>query len=69
MSNWNQLAEIIPDDQREELADALLEALAASIWCEVKVEIREHSLYTVSLTKSKRFRHVPVTVTKVTCNA
>jgi hypothetical protein len=69
MSSWAQLAETIPEDQQEELAEALLDALAASTWCEVKVEIRDHSLYTVSLAKSKRFRHVPVTATKATCTA
>lgn len=67
MCKWNQLAEVIPEDQREELAEVLLEALASATWAEVRIEVRDHHLHEAWMAKSTRFRQPRMT--KVTCTA
>lgn len=53
MSQWAQLATLISDDHREELAAAIIESLACANWGQVCIEIRDHHLHTVITSKSK----------------
>lgn len=64
-SSWEKLTEILPEDQREELAEVLLEALAAATWAEVKIETREHHLHAAGVAKTHLFHHPK---RKITCN-
>jgi hypothetical protein len=51
MDSWQKLTAILLASDREELALALLEALASEKWHRVDIEIRDHKMHAVNITK------------------
>jgi hypothetical protein len=51
MDSWQQLTKILSLEYREELARAILEALASNQWHRVDIEIRDHRMHAVNVTK------------------
>jgi hypothetical protein len=50
-SSWQKLTQILSFEYREKLADALLEALNSSQWQRIDIEIRDHRMHAIDLTK------------------
>ena len=57
-SSWQQLTEILSSEYREELARAILEALASSQWYRIDIEIRDHRMHAVNVTKRTNLQDV-----------
>ena len=51
MDSWQQLTELLSKEYREELARAILEALASNQWHRIDIEIRDHRMHAVNVTK------------------
>jgi hypothetical protein len=51
MDSWQQLTELLSLEYREELARAILEALASQQWHRIDIEIRDHRMHAVNVTK------------------
>ena len=50
-SSWQKLTEILSSEYREELARAILDALASNQWHRIDIEIRYHRMHAVNVTK------------------
>jgi len=50
-SSWQQLTETLSIENREELARAILDALAAQQWHKIDIEIRDHRIHAVNVTR------------------
>jgi hypothetical protein len=51
MDSWQQLTELLSLEYREELARAILEALASQQWHRIDIEIRDHRMHAVNVTQ------------------
>ena len=50
-SSWQELTQLLSFESREELAKALLEALNSSQWQRIDIEIRDHRMHAIDLTR------------------
>jgi hypothetical protein len=57
-SSWQELTEILSSEYREELARAILDALASNQWHKVDIEIRDHRMHAVNVTKRMNLQEV-----------
>lgn len=55
MTTWDQLTNTLPPEQREELAQSLLAAMAADCWSTVEIETRDHHLHALNVKCSRLF--------------
>ncbi len=62
MNSWQKLTAILLLEDREELAGAILEALASEKWYRVDIEIRYHQVHAVNITK--RITTTPKVITR-----
>lgn len=59
MDSWQELTEKLPEESRDELAMAILEALESDHWYRVDVEIRFNRIHAVNITKRVTMMKVP----------
>lgn len=64
-NSWHILTQILTYDHKEELAGAILEALKSQYWHRIDIEIRDHRMHAINVTrrtnlpKVKNSTHVP----------
>ncbi len=51
MDSWQKLSLELSFESREQLAKAMLEALHSSQWQRIDIEIRDHRMHAIDLTK------------------
>jgi hypothetical protein len=51
MDSWQKLTKILSVESRNELARVLLEALNSSQWQRIDIEIRDHRMHAIDLTR------------------
>lgn len=49
--SWQELTKVLSIEHRQELARSILEALASSQWYRIEIEIRDHRMHAVNVTK------------------
>jgi len=57
-SSWQELTKVLSSEYREELARAILDALASNQWHRVDIEIRDHRMHAVNVTKRTNLSEV-----------
>jgi len=58
-SSWKKLTELLSMEYREEVARAILDALASKQWHKVDIEIRDHRIHAINVTKRISTTEVP----------
>jgi hypothetical protein len=54
--SWQKLTEILSDEHKEDLAKMLLEALTSEQWNMVEIEVSNHAMHRIYITKGIRLR-------------
>jgi hypothetical protein len=54
--SWQQLTEILLDEHKEDLAKMLLEALNSEQWNMVEIEVNDHTIHRIYITRGIRLR-------------
>jgi hypothetical protein len=66
MDSWQQVTELLSKEHKEELAKALLEALATDRWYyRIEIEVKDHIMHRINVTKGVHLRK-PASRTNVT---
>jgi hypothetical protein len=55
-NSWQQLTEILSDEHKEDLAKMLLEALTSEQWNMVEIEVNDHTMHRIYITRGVRLR-------------
>ncbi|OGO26440.1 MAG: hypothetical protein A2136_05555 [Chloroflexi bacterium RBG_16_54_11] len=50
-SSWQELTELLSAESRQQLARVMLEALKSSQWQRIDIEIRDHRMHAIDLTR------------------
>ncbi|OGC95293.1 MAG: hypothetical protein A2029_01370 [Chloroflexi bacterium RBG_19FT_COMBO_47_9] len=56
--SWQELTKILSTEYRQELAKSILEALASSQWHRIEIEIRDHRMHAVNVTRRTNLSEV-----------
>jgi len=57
-NSWQELTKVLSIELRQELARSILEALASSQWHRIEIEIRDHKMHAVNITKRTNLSEV-----------
>ena len=69
IDSWQQLTELLSQEHKEELAKALLEALATERWYyRIEIEVKDHVMHRINITKGVHLRK-PASRTFVDCKS
>jgi hypothetical protein len=56
--SWQELTKVLSIEYRQELARSILEALASNQWHRIEIEIRDHKMHAVNVTKRTNLSEV-----------